>query len=225
MWPQQQHICIYRLLFGSTYFGEATKTEYPESLLHTCAQLQSADRVPAQHFKDSRPVNPAQHTGAKGAYQRLTGEGGEKAEKLAANHHLGGCCLLNAEAWKSECQTRQVRLLKQATWIQHGAYNKHVLGALLHNGYRDLDSYDDPRPWRSLKLSALVLRLWLSASHWHSPPPTQACSAAIVPGFVCQGHLILQRICWHLHKTFTWWMYSMNPKKENGKIIMGGQSQ
>lgn len=82
-----------------------------------CAQLQSADRAPAQNFKHGSPVRPAQQTGAKGAYQRITGEGGEKAEKLAANRRLGGCCLLNAEAWKSECQTRQVCLLKQATWI------------------------------------------------------------------------------------------------------------
>lgn len=143
----------------------------------------------------------------------------EKAEKLAANRRLGVCCLLNVKAWKSECQTRQVCLLKQATWIplnmlnwvfQHCAFtltlnvnNKHVLGALLHNGYGDLGFYNDPQHSRSLKLSALVLSLWLNCSHlWPSPPPTQACSAVLLSGFVCQGHLILQKICWLLFQDF-----------------------
>lgn len=62
--------------------------------------------------------------------------------------------------------------MKDAELFQYGAFtltpndnNKHVLGALLHNGYQDLDFYDDPQHSRSLKLSALVLSLWLNRSH------------------------------------------------------------
>lgn len=73
--------------------------------------------------------------------------------------------------------------------------NKHVLTALLHNGYRDLDFYYDPQYSRSLKRSALVLSLC-------SPPPTQTCSAVVLSGFVCQDHLILQKICWLLFQGF-----------------------
>lgn len=43
-----------------------------------CAQLQSADRAPAQNFKHGSPVKPAQQTGAKGAYQSITGGGGKE---------------------------------------------------------------------------------------------------------------------------------------------------
>lgn len=55
------------------------------------------------------------------------------------------------------------------TDFQHSAFtltpnvnNKHVLGALLHNGYQDLDFCDDPQHSRSLKLSALVLPSYTS---------------------------------------------------------------
>lgn len=86
-----------------------------------CTQLQSTDRAPARHFKHSSPVKPAQQTGAKGCLSQNNRRRREKAGKLAANRHLG--CLLNVEAWKSECQSRQVCLLKQATWIPLNTLN------------------------------------------------------------------------------------------------------
>lgn len=82
------------------------------------SQLQRADRAPAQHFKHSSPEKNSVADRCQGCLSENNRKRRETAERNKCC--LSRCCLLNVEAWKSECQTRQkssVRLLKQSPWI------------------------------------------------------------------------------------------------------------